>query len=259
MKYWFIILVFSLTSLAQQPVAPPQEGASKSGKPDKPEREQPEDLMETLINQSAKFYENKQRAKCGGALLEIAELIQDIAQPQPQRVTGEVESFRSLAMMGARGELDPRAMDFAASSAYIRLAAIFADRASAKFADGKMKVAGQDWYRAVMFTERGIDWGNFGLKDPGVDTLTLSKETSQLMAEAKATDADKARPLLADHRKMIDELGRSLSGKSGGTWDELKDSGRKATNVVEEKSRDVLNKVKRGANRLGDAMRRWAP
>lgn len=259
MKYWFIIATFLLATFVGQTLVHGEEASPKSNKIDKSEREQPEDQMETLINQSAKFYENKQRAKCGGALLEVAELIQDLAQPQPQRVTAEVENFRSLAMMGARGELDPRAMDFAASNAYIRLAVIFCERAAAKISDAKPKAAGQDWYRAVMFTERGIDWGNFGLKDAGVDTLTLSKETAQLMAEAKSTDADKARGLLDDHRRMIDELGRSLSGKSGGNWEELKDTGRKATNVVEDKSRDVINKVKRGASRLGDAMRRWAP
>lgn len=219
--------------------------------------EAPEDRLETLINQSAKFYENKQRAKCGGALLEVAELIQDLAQPQPQRVLTEVEAFRQLALMAARGELNAHAVDFAAARADAKLAAIFADKASAKFESGKSKEAGQQWYRALAFMERAIDWGGYSLKDAGIEAMGQSKIQAQSLAEGALIEADEIRKQLQDTRLMIAEIGRSLAAKAGVAWEETKPEGRKVGGMIEDKSREVLDKVKGGAHRIGDLLKRW--
>jgi hypothetical protein len=219
--------------------------------------ESPEDRVETLINQSAKFYDGKQRAKSGGALLEVAELVQDLAQPQPQRVVSEVEAFRQLALMAARGELNAHAVDFAAARAYTRLAALFADTASAKFENGKTKEAGQQWYRAIAFVERSIDWGGYTLKDAGVDALGQSKIHAQSLAEGALVEADEVRTQLADTRLLVAELGRSMAAKAGVAWDDSKADPRKAGGMIEDKSREVLDKVKGGAHRIGDLLKRW--
>ncbi len=250
-----LALLFVLPCLAQEApkfVAPPAETA-----PTNPEA--PEDRVETLINQSAKFYENKQRAKCGGALLEVAELIQDLAQPQPQRVIAEVEAFRQLALMAARGELNAHAVDFAAARSYAKLAAIFADKASAKFENGKTREAGQEWYRAVAFVERSIDWGGYGLKDAGIEALGQAKIHAQSLAEGALVEADEVRKQLQDTRLMIAEIGRSLAAKAGVSWDETKPEARRTGGMIEDKSREVLDKVKGGAHRIGDLLKRWNP
>jgi hypothetical protein len=240
---------------------PPPPAVMEQTAPITPAPEEPEDELETLINRSAFYYEKKLRAKCGGALLEAAELVQTLAQPQPQAVQIEVEDFRQLALLGARGELNPHAVDFAASRAYVRLSALFCDRAAAKFESGKLKDAGRDWYRALLFVERGIEWGGFGLKDPGIDTLEQAKIHSQGLAQGGLVEVELARKHLRDTRNMISEIGRSLSAKAGLTWEEIKDGtkseARRVGGVVEDKSRDVIRGVKRQANRFGDALKRW--
>ena len=258
---FLMLLGFGFGQEPPPPVLPPLNPApaETAPKPEKPEKEEPEDLIETLINQSAKFYENKQRAKCGGALLEVAELIQDLAQPQPQRVEEEVEAFRALALMAARGDLNGHAVDFASARAYVRLSSIFCDRAAAKFESGKPRAAGQDWYRALIFTERSIDWGGYGLKDPGIDTLTQAKTSAQSLAEGSLVEADEVRTQLADSRNMISEIGRSLSSKAGTVWETTKGDGRRPVGVLEDRSREARDKSKRGLNRFGDVMRRWVP
>ncbi len=219
--------------------------------------EAPEDLLETRIDQSAKYYDAKQRAKCGGALLEVAELIQDLAQPQPQRVIAEVEAFRQLALMAARGELNAHAVDFAAARADAKLAALFVDQSSAKYEGGKLKEAGQQWYRAIAFVERSMDWGGYGIKDAGVATLGQAKILAQSLAVGALVETEEVRKQLADTRNMIAEVGRSLAAKAGVPWEDAKPETRHSGGVIEDKSREVLDKVKGGAHRIGDLLKRW--
>jgi hypothetical protein len=249
-----LLLCFATLATAADELKSPAPASAESAAPN---LEAPEDQLETLINQSAKFYDSKQRAKCGGALLEVAELVQNLAEQQPQRVTSEVEAFRQLALMAARGELNAHAVDFAAARAYARLAAIFADKAAAKFENGKTKPAGQEWYRAVAFVERAIDWGGYGLKDAGVDALGQAKIQAQSLAEGALVEADEVRQQVQDTRLMIAEIGRSLAAKAGVAWDDSKPEGRRVGGMIEDKSREVLDKVKGGAHRIGDVLKRW--
>ena len=248
-------------ALAQDPLAPPPpplEEKALPGAPAGPEAiEEPEDLLETLLAKAAKFYDEKKRAKCGGALLEAAELVQDLAQPQPQRVVDEVAALRQLALLGAQDELQHEAVDFAAARAYVKLAALLTDKAMARYENGKHKDAGQDWYRAVLFVERGLDRGGYGLKDAGIDTLTESKNVAESMAQGDLVETETVRPLLADTRNMVGEIGRSLAAKSGVTWEQVPLDPRKVGGVIEDTSRKAVDKVRGGVQRLGDALRRW--
>ena len=237
------------------PLEPPAPPSLTSEAP--VEKEEPEDQLDTLLAQAAKFYEQHRNAKCGGALLEAAELVRDLAQPQPQRVTAEVDALRDLAMLGARGELKSEAVDFAAARAYVKLAALLADKALARYENGKAKDAGQDWYRAVLFLERGLERGNYGLKDAGIETLAESKKTAESLAQGDLVETETVRPLLNDTKTMIGEVGRSLAAKAGVTWEALPQEARRIGGIVEDTSRTAVEKVKGGVHRLGDALRRW--
>lgn len=262
MKALTLLLAVPLLAVSQEipppsvPTAPTSETELKPA-PAPVEAESPEDRLETLIDQSVKFYESRQRAKCGGSLLELAELVQDLAQPQPQRVQEEVESLRQLALMAARGELSAHAVDFAASRAYVKLAALCSDRAFAKLENGRLREAGADFYRGVVFAERSIDRGGYGLKDAGIDTLAEARTNAQALAEGQLLESDVIRKSLGATRRMISEIGRSISAKAGTEWQETKDESRSATGVVEDKSREGSDKVKGKLNRFGDKLREW--
>ena len=248
-------------ALAQDPVVPPPptlEEKTPTSPPTIPDAiEEPEDFLETLLARAAKFYDENKRAKCGGALLEAAELVQDLAQPQPQRVIAEVGALRQLALLGAQGELQHEAVDFAASRAYVKLAALLTDKAIARYENGKPMDAGQDWYRAVLFIERGLDRGGYGVKDAGIDTLTESKKVAESMAKGDLVETETVRPLLTDTRNMVGEIGRSLAAKSGVTWEQAPLDPRKIGGVIEDTSRKAVEKVRGGVHHLGDALRRW--
>lgn len=255
-------------SPAQQPppAAAPEVPAKQAAAPT-PSPDAPEDEIENHLQKSAEYYEKKQRAKAGGLLLEAAEIVETLAAGKTRSVADEVESLRHLALQASRGQLDARAVDFAAARAYVKLASICYARHSASWTAGKPKDAGREWFRAIAFLERSVDWGGYGLRDAGEDTLAHSKDLAAGLAKGQPVDADEARKAADRTSRMITEVGRALAAKAGVEWlpapvnDDPPATAAQpssAGDFVETESNKVMKKVRQGAGKLGELLKRFS-
>ncbi len=186
--------------------------------PEIPRIDLPEDEIETLLQRSADDYEQKRRAKAGGALLEVAEIIESLAAPNAARLSAEVEAFRNLAVEAARGRLDPQVVDFTAARACIQLASLFHAQQQGRWKAGNPKESGRDWYRALLFLQRSIEWGGFGMQESGEQTLHSGKELAGGLVNGHPVDADEVRSAVQRTGRMINEVGRAIFSKAGDEW-----------------------------------------
>lgn len=224
------------------------------------EEDAPEDRLESMIQKSADFYEKKLRAKCGGALFEAAEVLEELAQPKPKRVAAEADALRVLALDAARGQLNGHRVDLAAARAYIRLASISHERSLTTWREGKDRQAGQHWYRAAAYLDRAVAWAGYGLRSAGEETLTESLEAAASLAQGEPVEENRAKHLNHRTGQMIVEVGRSLAARADSDWEpseeeSVENSGR--SGFLEGGPQEVVRRAKTGMVRLGELFKRW--